>query len=79
MENWGEAEKDCETDVRSWLVKPTETPRTSKRMKQLEMEFSRIGVVTKVQTPKPSPTPEKDIGKEETTPAANILTTLSQR
>ena len=44
-------------------------------MKQLEMEFSRIGVVNPMQTPKPSPTPERGIGKEETTPAANVLTT----
>ena len=42
-------------------------------MKQLEMEFSRIGVITMVQTPKPSPTTENEICTEETTPAASML------
>jgi hypothetical protein len=37
LENWGETEKECETDLRSWLVTPTETPRASKKMKQLEI------------------------------------------
>ena len=75
LENWGETEKECETDVRSWLVTSTETPRTSMKMKQLEMEFSRIGVITIVQSPKPSPITEKEICTEETTPAASMLLT----
>ena len=79
LENWGEAEKESETDVRSWLLKPTETPRTSKRMKQLEMEFSGIRVVTIMQTPKPSPTLEKEVSKEDTTPLAKGLTTPKPR
>jgi hypothetical protein len=56
-------------------LKPTETPRTSKRMKQLEMEFSGIGVVNVMQTPKPSPTLEREVSKEDTTPLASGLTT----
>ena len=68
--------EESETDVRSWLVNPTETPKTgktSKKMKQLEIEFSRIGVITMLQTPKPSPTTENDICTEETTPDASML------
>ena len=44
-------------------------------MKQLEMEFSRIGVVNPMQTPKPSPTPDRETVKEDTTPIASDLTT----
>ena len=32
-------------DVRSWLLKPAETPEASRKMKQMEMEFSMVGTV----------------------------------
>ena len=70
-----EAEKESETDVWSSLLKPTETPRTSKRMKQPEMKFSGIGVVNIMQTPKPSPTLEREVSKEDISPLAIGLTT----
>ena len=54
LENWGEADAESEADVRSWLVKPVETPGPSKRMRQMEMEFGKVGVINLLITPKPN-------------------------
>ena len=45
LENWGETEVETELDVRSWLLKPAQTLEASRRMKQMEMEFSMVGTV----------------------------------
>ena len=58
LENWGETETESEADVRSWLVQPSETPGASKRMRQLDMEFGRVGVINILKTPKPNLTQE---------------------
>ena len=50
LENWGEAELENELDVRSWLLKPAQTPVASRKMKQMEMEFSMVGTVKVTKT-----------------------------
>ena len=77
LENWGETETERETDVRSWLVQPSETPGACKRMRQLEMEFGRVGVINILKTPKQNLTQE--CSKEDTNPEASKLPTLKPK
>ena len=66
LENWGEA----------WLVQPIETPGPSKRMRPMEMEFGKMGVINLLKTPTPKLTQESL--DEDTNPEADKLPTRTK-